>query len=197
MSNDAPMSVATRRRDRRRTQTVGKLLDAAVEELRETSFANMTLRAVAARAGVSTASAYNHFASKNALVAEVYLRLLRGVPVFNDVNMSTTSRVTAQLRAMVLVVTDDLKAAASYTGALMSDDDPAAQPTREKVAHEMAWRISAALGPGWPPAVESTLQMLFAGALTVGGSGFFSYAEMADRLEQSVALVLASHSGPP
>ncbi|WP_373194258.1 helix-turn-helix domain-containing protein, partial [Mycobacterium marinum] len=52
------------------------MLEAGLDELRATSFANLTMRAVAARAGVSPASAYTYFPSKSALVAAVYLRLL-------------------------------------------------------------------------------------------------------------------------
>ncbi len=57
--------------------------------LRESSYADLTVRAVAARAKVAPATAYTYFSSKNHLIAEVYLDLIRQVPYFTDVNDST------------------------------------------------------------------------------------------------------------
>src|ERR1700731_2711217 len=59
---------AGRRSDPRPGQTIRKVLDAGLEELRESSYTNLTMRAVATRAGVSAASAYTYFPSKSALV---------------------------------------------------------------------------------------------------------------------------------
>ena len=56
--------------------------------LRESSYADLTVRAVAARAKVAPATAYTYFSSKNHLIAEVYLDLMRQVPYFTDVNDS-------------------------------------------------------------------------------------------------------------
>ncbi len=58
--------------------------------LRESSYADLTVRAVAARAKVAPATAYTYFSSKNHLIAEVYLDLVRQVPYFTDVNDSMT-----------------------------------------------------------------------------------------------------------
>ena len=56
---------------------------AGVEVLRETSYADLTVRAVAARAKVAPATAYTYFSSKNHLIAEVYLDLVRQVPLLH------------------------------------------------------------------------------------------------------------------
>ena len=66
--------------------------------------AAVTVRAVAARANVAPATAYTYFSSKNHLVAEVYLDLVRQVPFFTDVNDSRLSRVQQTLRSLALVV---------------------------------------------------------------------------------------------
>lgn len=47
--------------------------------LRESSYADLTVRAVAARAKVAPATAYTYFSSKNHLIAEVYLDLMQQV----------------------------------------------------------------------------------------------------------------------
>ena len=76
-------------RNRRQEETFRKVLAAGVEMLRESSYADLTVRAVAARAKVAPATAYTYFSSKNHLIAEVYLDLMRQVPYFTDVNDST------------------------------------------------------------------------------------------------------------
>ena len=77
----------------RQEETVRKLVHAALETLRETSYADLTVRTVAARAQVAPATAYTYFSSKNHLVAEVYLDLVRQVPFFVDVNETRIGRV--------------------------------------------------------------------------------------------------------
>jgi AcrR family transcriptional regulator len=176
-----------RRSDRRPAQTIRKVLDAGFEELRESSYASLTMRAVATRAGVSPASAYTYFPSKSSLVAAVYLRLLRDLPLRTDVNDTTEARVGATLRDMALVVADEPELTTACGAALMADD-PAVKPLREQIGEEVSRRIGAALGPGWPRAVKSTLQITFAGALMT--ARFVSYDEIAGRLDEAVSLIL-------
>jgi AcrR family transcriptional regulator len=180
---------AARRSDRRPGRTIRKVLDAGLEELRESSYAKLTMRAVATRAGVSPASAYTYFPSKSALVAAVYLRFLRDLPLHTDVNESTRARVSATLRDMAVVVADEPELTAACGAALMADD-PAVTPLREQIGEEVARRIGAALGPGWPRAVKSTLQMTFAGALMT--ARFVSFPEIAGQLDEAVDLVLGA-----
>jgi TetR/AcrR family transcriptional regulator, cholesterol catabolism regulator len=178
---------AARRSDRRPAQTIRKVLDAGLVELRESSYAALTMRAVATRAGVSPASAYTYFPSKSALVAAVYLRFLRDLPLHNDVNDTTQTRVSATLRDMALMVADEPELATACGAALMADD-PAVKPLREQIGDEVSRRIAAALGPGWPRAVKSALQMTFAGALMT--ARFVSYQEIAGQLDEAVGLIL-------
>jgi AcrR family transcriptional regulator len=180
---------AARRSDRRPGQTIRKVLDAGLEELRESSYANLTMRAVASRAGVSPASAYTYFPSKSALVAAVYLRFLQALPLHTDVNDTTKTRVSATMRDMAIVVADEPELTTACGAALMADD-PAVKPLREQIGEEVSSRISAALGPGWPHAVESTLQMTFAGALLT--ARFVSYDEIAGQLDEAVNLILGA-----
>ena len=180
---------AARRSDRRPGQTIRKVLDAGLGELRESSYANLTMRAVASRAGVSPASAYTYFPSKSALVAAVYLRFLRALPLHTDVNDTTKTRVSATMRDMAVVVADEPELTTACGAALMADD-PAVKPLREQIGEEVSRRIGAALGPGWPRAVKSTLQMTFAGALMT--ARFVSYDEIAGQLDEAVNLILGA-----
>ncbi|MCW2654134.1 MAG: kstR 1 [Mycobacterium sp.] len=192
MSSEAVTAVTDlgdRRRNRRQEETIRKVLDAAVEMLRETSYSDLTMRAVAARAGVAPATAYTYFSSKNALIAEVYLRLVCNVPLFTDVNQTTQQRVTAQLHELALLVADEPELAAAATTALMGDE-PEVRQVRDKIGLEVRRRIASALGPGAWPEVLSTLEMIFYGALVQAGTKSVTYYQMADRLDSVVALIM-------
>ena len=191
MSSEAvtATNLGERRRNRRQEETIRKVLDAAVEMLRESSYSDLTMRAVAARAGVAPATAYTYFSSKNALVAEVYLRLVRNVPLFTDVNQTTQQRVTAQLRELGLLVADEPELAAAATTALMGDE-PEVRPVRDKIGLEVRRRIASALGPGAWPEVLTTLEMIFYGALVQAGTKSLTYYQMADRLDSVIGLIM-------
>jgi AcrR family transcriptional regulator len=190
MSSDAVAAEDTAPgRSPRQADRVNKVLDAAVQMLRESSYSGITVRAVAERAGVSTATAYNYFSSKNALIAEVYLRWVRSVPLFVDVNQSTQRRVTEQLHELALLVADEPEVAAATSTALMGDE-PELVRVRDKIAWEVHRRIAAALGPGEQDEVLLTLELLFYGALVRAGTGYVTYQQVADKLDDIVALIL-------
>jgi hypothetical protein len=86
---------------------------------------------------------------------------------------------------IAIVVADEPELTTACGAALMADD-PAVKPLREQIGEEVSRRIGAALGPGWPRAVKSTLQMTFAGALMT--ARFVSYQEIAGQLDEAVNL---------
>lgn len=177
-------------RNRRQEETFRKVLAAGVEMLRESTYADLTVRAVAARAKVAPATAYTYFSSKNHLIAEVYLDLMRQVPYFTDVNDSTTTRVEKALRAMTLMIADEPEVAAACTTALLSGNDQAVIAVRDRIGAEIHRRIRSAMGPDADPRTVSALEMTYFGALVHAGSGYVSYREIADRLTYVVGLVL-------
>lgn len=177
-------------RNRRQEETFRKVLTAGVEMLRESSYADLTVRAVAARAKVAPATAYTYFSSKNHLIAEVYLDLIRQVPYFTDVNDSRLTRVDKALRSMALMLADEPEVAAACTTALLSNSDTAVRTVRERIGAEIHKRITSAIGPGHDPRIVSALEMTFFGALVNAGSGAFTYHQIADRLTYVVGLIL-------
>lgn len=177
-------------RNRRQEETFRKVLAAGVEMLRESSYADLTVRAVAARAKVAPATAYTYFSSKNHLIAEVYLDLMRQVPYFTDVNEGRVARVEKTLRAMALMVADEPEVAAACTTALMSGSDAAVRAVRDRIGAEIHRRIRSAMGPEADPRVLAALEMTFFGALVNAGSGVFTYRQIADRLSYVVGLIL-------
>jgi AcrR family transcriptional regulator len=179
-------------RNRRQEETFRKVLAAGIETLREKSYADLTVRAVAARAKVAPATAYTYFSSKNHLIAEVYLDLVRQVPYFTDVNDPMPARVDKALRHLALVVADEPEVSAACTTALLGGGaDPAVRAARDRIGAEIHRRISTAIGPGANPTTVSALEMAFFGALVQAGSGEFTYHEIADRLTYVVRLILA------
>lgn len=183
-----PLAVA---RNRRQEETFRKVLAAGVELLREKSYADLTVRAVAARAHVAPATAYTYFSSKNHLIAEVYLDLVRQVPYFTDVNEAMPSRVNQALRHLALVVADEPEVAAACTAALLSGGgDPAVRTVRDRIGAEIHRRIASAIGPGADPRRVSALEMTFFGALVNAGSGAFTYGQITDRLAYAAGLIL-------
>lgn len=177
-------------RNRRQEETFRRVLAAGMEMLRESSYADLTVRGVAARAKVAPATAYTYFSSKNHLIAEVYLDLMRQVPYFTDVNESRLARVEKTLRSMALMVADEPEVAAACTTALLSSNDPAVRGVRERIGAEIHRRIRSAMGPDADPRALSALEMTFFGALVNAGSGAFTYRQIADRLSYVVGLIL-------
>jgi AcrR family transcriptional regulator len=195
VSSDALVTVTSQigpPRNRRQEETFRKVLAAGMETLRENSYADLTVRMVAARAKVAPATAYTYFSSKNHLIAEVYLDLVRRVPYFTDVNDPMPTRVKRVLHHLALVVADEPEVAAACTTALLGGGaDPAVRAARDRIGAEIHRRITSAIGPGADPSTVSALEMAFFGALVQAGSGEFTYHKIADRLGDVVRLVLA------
>lgn len=185
MSSEA---VTTARRPRQE-ETFRKLVHAALGMLRGSSYTDLTVRAVAARAHVAPATAYTYFSSKNHLVAEVYLDLIRQVPYFTDVNDTRLTRVQHALRSLALVVADEPEVAAACTTALLSND-AAVRPVRDRIGGEIHNRIKSALGPDADALTAAALEMTYFGAQVQAGSGAFTYHQIADRLGYVVGLIL-------
>ena len=199
MSSDALVTITSQAehqtgqapRNRRQEETFRKVLAAGLETLRENSYADLTVRMVAARAKVAPATAYTYFSSKNHLIAEVYLDLVRRVPYFTDVNDPMPTRVRRTLHHLALVVADEPEVAAACTTALLGGGaDPAVRAARDRIGAEIHRRITSAIGPGAEPSTVSALEMAFFGALVQAGSGEFTYRKIAQRLDDVVRLIL-------
>jgi AcrR family transcriptional regulator len=177
-------------RNRRQEETFRKVLTAAVAMLRESSYADLTVRAVAARAKVAPATAYTYFSSKNHLIAEVYLDLMRQVPYFTDVNEPMPSRVEKALRSLALAVADEPELAAACTMALLASGDPTTHNVRDRIGAEIHRRIRSAVGPNADARVVAALEMTYFGAVINAGSGALTYHQIADRLSYVVGLIV-------
>ncbi len=190
MSDSVSLESTRRRLTEKQADTVDKLTKAAVEVLGREGFAGLTVRMVAAAAGVGAATAYTYFSSKEHLVAEVFWRRLASTPPpAAEKGSDATARVVAVLRHIALLVDDEPELAGAVTSALLGRDPDVAH-LRDRIGGEIRNRLTEALGPNSDPDVVESLELLYAGALVRAGIGYASYAEIADRLEKSARLIL-------
>lgn len=182
---------ATRRRlSARQADTVERLTAAAVDELREHGYEGLTVRNVAARAGVAPATAYTYFSSKDHLVAEVYWRrvqsLAAGTP---DLEQSPAGRVAATLSELALLVADEPELAAATTIALLGAD-PDVKVLRDRIGATWHNRIITALGDDANDDIVTVLDLAVSGALLQTGMGHLDYAALPDLLAAVATTVL-------
>jgi AcrR family transcriptional regulator len=187
----APVNMeATRRRlTEKQADTVDRLTRAALEVLAREGFAGLTVRMVAAAAGVGTATAYTYFSSKEHLVAEVFWRRLAATQAPLSDSADPTARVVAVLRQIAMLVADEPALAGAVTSALLGTDPDVAH-LRTRIGIEIRKRLMDALGPDADLDIVETLELLYAGALVRAGVGYSSYVEIADRLEKSALQVM-------
>ncbi len=189
MSNPVVREWTRRRLTVKQAETVDRLGRAAIEVLSREGFAGLTIRMVAAEAGVGAATAYTYFSSKEHLVAEVFWRRLASTPVPPNDSPDPVVRVVAVLRQIALLVADEPELAGAVTHALLGSN-PEVRHLSLGIGREIHQRLVTALGATCTPDVVEALELMYAGALVRAGVGYASYAVIADRLETSARLLL-------
>lgn len=188
MSSQAALARLPRRQAGRASETVDRLADAAVEELRATGYDRLTVRAVARRAGVAPATAYTWFASKDHLVAEAFWRAVRALPAPRSRGGTPAARVRAAMDGIGRVSADQPELAAAATAALLASDADVAR-LRRRIGAFVHDRLARALGADADGELLDALDVVFAGALLHAGLGLFPYTEFADRMARVTALM--------
>ncbi|MGN6475180.1 MAG: TetR/AcrR family transcriptional regulator [Mycobacteriales bacterium] len=164
----------------RPADTVAALVDAAVTEVAEFGFDGLTIRGVARRAGVSPATAYTYFASKEHLLTEVFWRRLAALePPHATRRQPVAERVADAVREVALLVADEPELAAGVTTALLAHDSDV-QVVRDRIGAAISARVAAAIGPDPDPAALQILTYTFIGALLSAGMGYATYAALPD-----------------
>ncbi len=185
-----PVLVPRRHLSDRQAQTVQRLVDAAVEEVREVGYDGLTVRNVARRAGVAPATAYNYFASREHLVTEVFWRRLEELPDTElDFRRTPASRVAATVSQFARVVAGEPELAAAWTVAVLAND-PDVKVLRDRIGLEWRRRLQRALGDHDDPVVLSTLEFSVSGAMLQAGMGHLSYDALPGELSRVAELVL-------
>ncbi|QKG25990.1 TetR/AcrR family transcriptional regulator [Actinomadura verrucosospora] len=188
MSGEVSTEPTRRRLTPRQADTVRRLTDAAVEEVRDTGYEGLTVRNVARRAGVAPATAYTYFASKNHMITEVFWRRLSALAPLEP-GGDAAGRVERVLREIALLVSDEPELAAACTTAMLGTD-PDVRELRARIGVAIRTRLRDALGGHGDPAVLGALELAYSGALLHAGMGYTSYARMADRLAEMARLIL-------
>lgn len=163
---------------------------AAIDLLKREGFAGLTVRRVAADAGVGAATAYTYFSSKEHLVAEVFWRRLANSPCADHESADPATRVIEVLGHICLLVADEPEFAGAVTTALLGKD-PDIEVLRLRIGRDIRGRLTAALGPETDPDVIDALEILYSGALVRAGMGYVSFEEIAAKLEKSARLMLS------
>ncbi len=176
----------------RQVDTLDKLLAAARVELNEVGHELLTIRIVAARAGVSSATAYNYFASRDHLFAELFWRHLATAQRPRLTGRSATTRLQQTTRHLAETIASAPILAAAATKSLLGTD-PAVEQLRIRIGAVFADRFRAAMGEDVDPGVLETLLFAFSGALLQTGMGLITYPELADRLDDVVAVIMKGH----
>jgi AcrR family transcriptional regulator len=162
----------------RAADTVAALVDAAVDEVAETGYDGLTIRNVARRAGVSPATAYTYFASKEHLLTEIFWRRLAALPEPTFPRRTPVGeRVAEMTRGMALLVADEPALAAAVTTAMLAHDHDVAI-LRDKIGAVFVERLGLALGDDADSTSLRALLMTFIGGLLAAGMGNIRYADL-------------------
>jgi AcrR family transcriptional regulator len=187
----SPSLVSRRRLNARQAETVDKLLRAGQEVLEEVGTEELTIRMVAARAGVSPATAYTYVASKNHLFAELYLRHIAANPA-PDVTGAEVERLQQVTSHFVATLLSHPHLAAAANIALLSSD-PEVERLRLKIGAEFVGRFAHAYGSELAPDLLDALLFAFSGALLQAGMGLMDADELSERFDAVIALVVRGY----
>lgn len=171
----------------RQADTVHRLTEAGVQEVRQSGYEGLSIRDVARRAGVAPATAYTYFASRDHLLTEIFWRRLNSLPPVAASEKPARDKVLAVLRELALLVSAEPELAAGCTAAMFGSE-PDVRQLRLYIGVRIHQRIEDAAGPGTPAA--RLLELAYYGAMVEAGLGYATYEHMADRLAEAVELIM-------
>lgn len=187
MSDFLAVQAPRRQLTARQADTVRRLTEAGVEEVRQSGYESLSIRDVARRAGVAAATAYTYFASKDHLLTEIFWRRLNALPPASAGRTGSKSRAVAVLRELALLVSEEPELAAGVTAAMFGSE-PDVRQLRLQIGMGIHQRIEAAAGPG--SAAARLLELAYFGAMVEAGLGYTTYGHMADRLAEAAELIM-------
>lgn len=172
----------------RQAEAVERLVTAAGEEAQLRSYGEISVRTIAKRAGVATATAYTYFSSKDHLLAEVLWRRMHESPQLMDMTQPLAARVAETVRSMGFSTMDSQSMVAACTTALLGDG-PDVKQVRARIGNEIARRLRAALGTEADPAFLNVLQITYTGAILSAGLGHLPYVAVPELLAEAARLM--------
>lgn len=187
MSESLTTEATRRQLTARQAETVRKLTEAGVDEVRRVGYEHLSIRDVARRAGVAAATAYTYFASRDHLLTEIFWRRLKALPPVITSPPEVKERAVAVLRELALIVSAEPELAAGCAAAMFGSD-PNVRRLRLEIGIEIRRRIEAVAGPG--SAAARLLELAYFGAMVEAGLGYTTYGHVADRLAEAADLIM-------
>ncbi|MFI7585524.1 TetR/AcrR family transcriptional regulator [Spongisporangium articulatum] len=166
-----------------------RLIDAAATELRESGYQGLTVRLVARRAGVSPATAYKVFSSKEHLVASILLRHVKTLP---DPPEGTTGQVGERLAALLQSFADAIGAEPELRGALQATilgNDPDSTRVRQTMVEDFMQRFAVVVGDELSEEQAMTVLLAFAGTMIMAGAGMMPFDQIGEQVRSIVRTV--------
>ena len=177
----------------RQVESIDALLAAAEVEVEERGYDGLSVRSVARRAGVASATAYNYFSSKDHLLAELLWRRVAAVPdAVVDPGAPLADRLEATVEALSAVTTGSPEVIAACTQGLLSSNVDVVG-LRVRIGAEIHRRIAQAAAPAGE-AVAQVLVTTYFGALLSAGMGHMDYDDV-PRFVVSAARLMAAGEG--
>jgi len=172
----------------RQTAQVERLVRAAVAEIRSSGYGGLTVRKVAARAGVVPATAYTYFASKDHLIADAFWRKLQALPPLElNGRRNTAARVSAALSDLTTLLSAEPRLAAAVTTAMLADE-PEVKDIRDRLGTFIRHRVRAAVGDNKP--VVRAIELAISGAMIQAGMGHLAYQDLPGRIAEVTSLIV-------
>ena len=161
-----------------------RLLEAGLELVCEIGYLDLTLRAVATRAGATHTTAYNYFVSKAHLVAELFYSVLLAVPTETpDPSVPLSERIAAALGAVALKF-GEVEALARAGNAALYQEEPDVVLVRGAIGADLVRRIVISSGDEADAELTELAMITYIGALEWAGAGALSYDEVGTRIER-------------
>ena len=176
----------------RQAETLNKIFGAAEELLDEVGHDALSIRMVADRAGVSTATAYTYIASKDHLFAELFWRRLEQAPPPVLASRARTKRLHEASRELTQLITARPALASAVTKSLLGQDPEVAR-LRLDIGRIMVSRFRDALGEDADPALLATIAYAFTGALLQAGMGLIPYDDLANQFDAVVDVIMKGY----
>ncbi len=188
---EALVHETTRRRlTERQAGLVDQLVDAAEEEVVETGYDGLSVRNVARRAGVASATAYTYFSSKDHLLAELLWRRIRAVPDPGSVASAPLGeRLGTAVRDLGKITGGSPDVVAACTQALLSSN-PDVKDLRDRIGADIRRRVAVAVGEDGDPSMVGVLVTTYFGALLVAGMGHMDYGTVPEFVVKAAGLML-------
>ena len=187
MSESLATEATRRQLTARQAETVRKLTEAGIDEVRRVGYEHLSIRDVARRAGVAAATAYTYFASRDHLLTEIFWRRLKALPPVITSPPAAKERAAAVLGELALIVSAEPELAAGCAAAMFGSD-PNVRRLRLEIGIEIRRRIEAVAGPG--SAAARLLELAYFGAMVEAGLGYTTYGHVADRLAEAADLIM-------